>query len=204
VPDPQLNIDEVKISPEIYLKLYEDKIKSELDELEKLEEFENIKDYYKKIKFILEIDKETHLKSLAPEDEVVLLKRDPVLHKYSILAYKPIMDKAFTKLKVIKISPLVCKGYNADFDGDTMVVVRLYTKEAKEEAMFKMLPSQNIYSVADGKEILYFDQDYKIGKYKLKDMNCVSGDLNEKLKCWQKYLNKATEEGFSIKFHVPI
>jgi len=79
----------------------------------------------------------------------LLLKRDPVLHKYGVQAFKPQIVSG----KAVKIHPLVTSGYNADFDGDTMSAFVPMSTEAVEEAK-KMYPSRNLFSPATGK-IMY-------------------------------------------------
>ena len=96
------------------------------------------------------------------EERPVLLKRDPVLHKYSIQAFKarPVEGNA------IKIHPLVTGGFNADFDGDTMSAYVPITREAVAEAR-KMFPSNNIFSDASGKSMYQPTLESALGLYKL-------------------------------------
>lgn len=93
--------------------------------------------------------------------EVVLAGRQPSLHKYSIRAYtiKVTLDK------VIRIPTLVCKGYNADFDGDQSWVIGLYSKAAKEEALRLMSPATDFINPKDSKVILEHTQDISLGVY---------------------------------------
>lgn len=74
------------------------------------------------------------------KDKVIIAKRDPSLHKFSIKAYKPVLVDDSS----IHISPTVCEGHNADFDGDQMAVFVPLTKESQAEAS-KMLSSKNIF-----------------------------------------------------------
>lgn len=81
----------------------------------------------------------------AMDKRPVLLKRDPALHKFSFMAFKPkIVDG-----KAIRIHPLVTAGYNADFDGDTMAAFVPLSEEAADEA-HKMFPSNNLFSSTTG------------------------------------------------------
>ncbi len=75
----------------------------------------------------------------------VLLKRDPVLHKYGVQAFKPVL----TKGSAIKIHPLATGGFNADFDGDKMAAFVPISNKAVDEA-WKMLPSKNLFSSSHG------------------------------------------------------
>lgn len=76
----------------------------------------------------------------AVQERPVLLKRDPALHKHSVLAFYPKLVEG----KSIQIHPLVCGGFNADFDGDTMAVWVPSSDEAREDAK-RMLPSKNLF-----------------------------------------------------------
>ena len=98
----------------------------------------------------------------AMAERPVLLKRDPVLHKYSIQAFKarPVEGNA------IKIHPLVTGGFNADFDGDTMSAYVPITHEAVAEA-YKMFPSNNLFSDASGKAMYQPTLESALGLYKL-------------------------------------
>lgn len=76
----------------------------------------------------------------AAQERPLLLKRDPALHKHSVLAFYPKIVEG----KSIQIHPLVCGGFNADFDGDTMAVWVPSSDEAREDAK-RMLPSKNLF-----------------------------------------------------------
>lgn len=93
--------------------------------------------------------------------QVVLLGRQPSLHQFSIRALKPIV--VFTK--AIQIHPLVCTGYNADFDGDTMWFVALFNEDAKEEAIHLMSPRENYVNPKDSSAIMVPSQDIALGIY---------------------------------------
>lgn len=95
------------------------------------------------------------------EEQVVLSGRQPSLHKFSIRAYRPLI----TDGKAIEIHPLVCKGYNADFDGDQMWVVGLITKDAKEEALRLLSPKYGVINPKDSSAILDHSQDMRLGIY---------------------------------------
>lgn len=81
----------------------------------------------------------------AMEKRPVLLKRDPALHKFSFMAFKPKIVEG----KAIRIHPLVTAGYNADFDGDAMAAFVPLSEEAADEA-HKMFPSNNLFSSTTG------------------------------------------------------
>ncbi len=96
-------------------------------------------------------------------DLVIILNRQPSLHRDSMEAFYPVPLKT-PHSDVLRLSPLVCKGFGADFDGDEMTVHMPFTKEAREEAK-KLLPSNNMLSVANGRPLAHFDQDFVLGNY---------------------------------------
>ncbi len=93
----------------------------------------------------------------------VLLNRAPTLHRLGIQAFQPILVDG----RAIRLHPLVCTGFNADFDGDQMAVHVPLSKEAQEEALHLMLASNNILGPKDGKPIVTPSQDMVIGNYYL-------------------------------------
>lgn len=97
------------------------------------------------------------------DDHLVLLNRAPTLHRHSIQAFKPILVEG----NAITLHPLVCGGFNADFDGDQMAVHVPLSYEAQTEAKFLMLSSLNILSPASGKPIIVPNQDIVLGLYYL-------------------------------------
>ena len=93
----------------------------------------------------------------------VLLNRAPTLHRLGIQAFQPILVEG----RAIRLHPLVCTGFNADFDGDQMAVHVPISKAAQEEALDLMLASNNILAPKDGKPIVTPGQDILIGNYYL-------------------------------------
>lgn len=93
----------------------------------------------------------------------VLLNRAPSLHRLSIQAFQPRLIEG----KAIQLHPLVCRGFNADFDGDQMAVHLPLSKEAQEEAAQIMVASKNLLKPADGTPILHITQDIVLGAYYL-------------------------------------
>jgi len=93
----------------------------------------------------------------------VLLNRAPTLHRMGIQAFEPILVEG----NAIKIHPLVCKGFNADFDGDQMAVHLPLSIEAQTEAHVLMLATNNIFSPANGEPITMPMQDIVLGVYYL-------------------------------------
>jgi len=97
------------------------------------------------------------------KEHPVLLNRAPTLHRLGIQAFEPILVEG----KAIKLHPLVCTAYNADFDGDQMAVHVPLSAEAQAEARILMLASGNILNPKDGKPVVTPSQDMVLGIYYL-------------------------------------
>ena len=97
------------------------------------------------------------------KEHPVLLNRAPTLHRLGIQAFEPVLVEG----KAIKLHPLVCTAYNADFDGDQMAVHVPLTMEAQAEARFLMLSVNNILAPKDGSPITTPTQDMILGSYYL-------------------------------------
>lgn len=93
----------------------------------------------------------------------VLLNRAPSLHRLSIQAFQPVLIEG----RAIQLHPLVCKGFNADFDGDQMAVHLPLSDEAQAEARDIMAANNNLLKPADGSPILHIEQDIVLGVYYL-------------------------------------
>lgn len=96
-------------------------------------------------------------------DHPVLLNRAPTLHRLGIQAFQPVLIEG----RAIKLHPLVCTAYNADFDGDQMAVHVPLSMEAQAESRFLMLASGNILKPSDGKPVAVPSQDMVLGAYYL-------------------------------------
>jgi DNA-directed RNA polymerase subunit beta' len=107
----------------------------------------------------------------------VLLNRAPTLHRMGIQAFEPVLVEG----NAIKIHPLVCTGYNADFDGDQMAVHLPLSVEAQAETQVLMMSIHNIFSPANGNPIVSPSQDIVMGVYFLtvapKDMPADKKDI---------------------------
>jgi DNA-directed RNA polymerase subunit beta' len=100
------------------------------------------------------------------KNKPVLLNRAPTLHKYSVQAFFPRLVEG----EAIRIHPLICKAFNADFDGDQMAVHILLTEEAMEEAKREMMSSKNIVNISNGQVLASPAKDMLIGFYLMTDM----------------------------------
>ncbi len=97
------------------------------------------------------------------KDHPVLLNRAPTLHRLSIQAFEPVLVEG----RAMKLHPLVCTAFNADFDGDQMAVHVPLSIDAQAEARFLMIASNNILKLADGEPITVPTQDMVFGNYYL-------------------------------------
>jgi DNA-directed RNA polymerase subunit beta' len=93
----------------------------------------------------------------------VLLNRAPTLHRLSVQAFEPQLIEG----EAIRIHPLVCTAYNADFDGDQMAVHVPLSVEAQLESRLLMMATNNIFSPSSGKPIITPTQDITLGCYYL-------------------------------------
>jgi DNA-directed RNA polymerase subunit beta' len=125
----------------------------------------------------------------------VLLNRAPTLHKYSIQAFFPKLVEG----EAIRIHPLVCKAFNADFDGDQMPVHVLLTDDSIEEGRNMMLAEKNIVSIANGKMLANPAKDMLLGFFLLTDMSDVAkpkvvGTFDDAIRSFQRGLLPITEQ----------
>ncbi len=97
------------------------------------------------------------------KDHPVLLNRAPTLHRLGIQAFEPVLVEG----KALKLHPLVCTAYNADFDGDQMAVHVPLSAEAQAEARFLMLAANNLLKPSDGRPVAVPTQDMVLGAYYL-------------------------------------
>ena len=112
----------------------------------------------------------------------VLLNRAPTLHRLSIQAFEPVLVEG----RAIKLHPLACTAFNADFDGDQMAVHVPLSIEAQTEARFLMLAANNILKLADGKPVISPTQDMVLGCYYL---TTVRGNVKELQQIMDLYNN---------------
>ncbi len=118
----------------------------------------------------------------------VLLNRAPTLHRLGIQAFEPVLVEG----RAIKLHPLVCTAFNADFDGDQMAVHVPLSAEAQAEARFLMLAANNLLKPSDGRPVAVPTQDMVLGSYYLtlekdgeKGEGMVFRDTNEALMAYQ-------------------
>jgi DNA-directed RNA polymerase subunit beta' len=129
----------------------------------------------------------------------VLLNRAPSLHRLSLIAFEPVLIEG----KAIRLHPLVCKGFNADFDGDQMSVHVPISLEAQLEARTLMLSTNNVLSPANGEPMVVPTQDMVLGVYYI---SLIDGEHDEKKS--PRFVNmdevKLALENKTITLHTPI
>ena len=123
------------------------------------------------------------------KDHPVMLNRAPTLHRLGIQAFEPVLVEG----RAIKLHPLVCTAFNADFDGDQMAVHVPLSVEAQAEARFLMLAANNLLKPSDGKPVTVPTQDMVLGSYYLtlikegeKGEGKVFRDVNEALMAYEE------------------
>lgn len=170
-PNPQLDWDQVGIPAAVLYELIGDKVRawreSQTGDLPKAptadwQQLPEREDAIEAAMNLLRAFLDAH------KDFVVILNRQPSLHRDSFQAFKPVPLPAKAG-DVIQLCPLVCKGFAADFDGDEMVIHVPISDAAQAEAR-SLLPSQNLFSLAtnpDGGEnvLAHFDQDFVMGTW---------------------------------------
>ena len=158
VVGPELKIYQCGLPKEMAIELFKPFVMKRLVETNKCHNIKSAKRTVEKGKdFVWDVLEE------VIKEHPVLLNRAPTLHRLSIQAFEPVLIEG----RAIKISPLVCGPFNADFDGDQMAVHLPLSIEAQAEARFLMLSANNILKLADGKSVMSPTQDMIIGAYYL-------------------------------------
>ncbi len=158
VVGPDLKLYQCGLPKEMALELFKPFVMKRLVEAQKAS---NIKDAKKKVE---KVDPAVwDALEVVIKEHPVLLNRAPTLHRLSIQAFEPILVEG----KAIKLHPLVCTAFNADFDGDQMPVHVPLSAEAQAEARFLMLSANNLLKPADGRAVTIPSQDMVLGSYYL-------------------------------------
>jgi DNA-directed RNA polymerase subunit beta' len=193
VVGPELKLHQCGLPKKIALELFQPFIIRRLKEL-------GLADTIKSGKKMLE-RKDERVWDILDEvihEHPVLLNRAPTLHRMGIQAFEPILIEG----NAIRIHPLVCEAYNADFDGDQMAVHLPLSIEAQAEALVLMLSTNNIFSPADGNPIISATLDIVLGlAYLTVKMEGLKGA--GKCFCSPQEAILAYDEG-KIALHAPI
>ncbi|MBF0780645.1 MULTISPECIES: DNA-directed RNA polymerase subunit beta' [unclassified Granulicatella] len=158
VVGPNLKMYQCGLPKEMAIELFKPFVMKELVERELAG---NIKNARRKIE--RQDDDVWNVLAEVIREHPVLLNRAPTLHRLGIQAFEPTLVEG----RAIRLHPLVCEAYNADFDGDQMAVHVPLGQEAQAEARLLMLAAQNILNPKDGKPVVTPSQDMVLGNYYL-------------------------------------
>ena len=158
IPEPSLSLDEVGLPRKAAAELYKPFVVRKLVQMGErpLQAQEMVKKNHPAA--------DSALKAVV-EERPLLLKRDPVLHKFGVQAFRPRLVEG----KAVKIHPLATSGYNADFDGDKMSAFVPVSPKAVREA-YKMLPSNNLFNPSTGNLMSKPKHEAMMGLYKLTEV----------------------------------
>ena len=183
VVGPELKMDQCGLPKEMALELFKPFV---LNDLVEKGSAQNIKQAKKMVERAE--DKVWDSLECVIKDHPVLLNRAPTLHRLGIQAFSPVLVEG----RAIKLHPLCCTAFNADFDGDQMAVHLPLSAEAQEEARTLMLAAKNLLKPSDGRPVTVPTQDMVLGSYYLtldkpgeKGEGKVFRDANEALMAYQ-------------------
>ncbi len=159
--DPKLKFDQCGLPKSVALEMFKPFVIYKLLEREIAPNVRMAKDMVEE-----ETDMIWDILEEVIKNKPVLLNRAPTLHKYSVQAFFPRLVEG----EAIRIHPLICKAFNADFDGDQMAVHILLTDEAIEEAKREMMSSKNIVNISNGQVLASPAKDMLIGFYLMTDL----------------------------------
>ena len=160
VVGPNLKIYQCGLPKEMAIELFKPFVIKRLVEMQKAT---NVKDAQKKIDKAYENSCVWDALENVIKEHPVLLNRAPKLHRLSIQAFEPVLVEG----RAIKLHPLVCPAFNADFDGDQMPVHVPLSAEAQAEARFLMLSANNLLKPMNGRAVTVPSQDMILGSYYL-------------------------------------
>ena len=159
VVGPDLKMDQCGLPKEMAIELFKPFVMKELDK-------RGIANNIKSARKMVEQAKDPAVWDALEEvikDHPVLLNRAPTLHRLGIQAFRPVLVEG----RAIKLHPLVCTAFNADFDGDQMAVHLPLSEEAQNEARTLMLAAKNLLKPSDGRPVTVPTQDMVLGSYYL-------------------------------------
>ena len=159
VVGPDLKMDQCGLPKEMAIELFKPFVMKELSK-------RGIANNIKSARKMVEQAKDPVVWDVLEEvikDHPVLLNRAPTLHRLGIQAFMPVLVEG----RAIKLHPLVCTAFNADFDGDQMAVHLPLSEEAQNEARTLMLAAKNLLKPSDGRPVTVPTQDMVLGSYYL-------------------------------------
>ena len=158
VVGPELKIYQCGVPKEMAIELFKPFVMKELVNTGKAHNIKNAK------KMVERLDEGVwDILEYVIKEHPVMLNRAPTLHRLGIQAFEPILVEG----KAIKLHPLVCAAFNADFDGDQMAIHLPLTQEAQAECRFMLLSPNNLLKPSDGGVVAVPSQDMVLGVYYL-------------------------------------
>jgi DNA-directed RNA polymerase subunit beta' len=198
VPDPTLSMEYCSLPYLMFLELFKLKIAKKIIELGRFKKINNAIDFIDKC---IEVNNPVLFNTCTEiaVNEVCLLNRQPSLHRLSLLGYK-------TKVsldKVIKIHPLSCPPFNADFDGDQMAVYVPISEETKQEILDRLLVIRNLTNPSNGSLSTTPSQDVILGIYAVtheifKDLQYDVECKGKTIKADRKLLNDCFPSDYEV------
>ena len=158
VVGPELKMYQCGLPKEMALELFKPFVMKRLVETSKATNIKNARKMVERAK-----PEVWDALEIVIKDHPVMLNRAPTLHRLGIQAFEPILVEG----RAIKLHPLVCTAFNADFDGDQMAVHVPLSSEAQAEARLLMLAANNLLKPSDGKPVAVPTQDMVLGSYYL-------------------------------------
>lgn len=187
IPDPSLKIDECSIPYIMFLELFKLQISKKLIELNKFKLLNEAIDYIDEC-ILLHNNILFSICEELSKNELCILNRQPTLHRLGMLGFKLKISLDM----VIKLHPLACSGFNADFDGDQMAIYIPISKETKQEILDKVIFTKNLTNPANMELSAIPSQDIILGIYTL------STNQFSKLKNIVDYKNVQVTESVKI------
>ena len=158
VVGPDLKMDQCGLPKEMAIELFKPFVMKELVERGKANNIKSARKMVDRAK-----DEVWDVLEDVIKDHPVLLNRAPTLHRLGIQAFSPVLVEG----RALKLHPLTCTAYNADFDGDQMAVHLPLSEEAQNEARTLMLAAKNLLKPSDGRPVTVPTQDMVLGSYYL-------------------------------------
>ena len=193
VVGPELKIYQCGLPKEMALELFKPFVMKRLSDLGKVQNIKSAKKAVERAEDSVWDALESVIKEYP-----VLLNRAPTLHRLGIQAFEPVLVEG----RALKLHPLVCTAFNADFDGDQMAVHVPLSAEAQAEARFLMLSANNLLRPQDGKPVTVPTQDMILGSYYLTVQNPDEPGAGKVFKDEAEAL-KAYDVG-AVGLHAPI
>ena len=198
VVGPELRLHQCGLPKKIALELFQPFIIRRLKDLRHADTIKSAKKMLER-----KADEVWDILEEVTKSHPVLLNRAPTLHRMGIQAFEPTLIEG----NAIRIHPLVCKGFNADFDGDQMAVHLPLSIEAQVEASVLMMSTNNIFSPANGHPIITPSQDIVMGCYyltadPLASFTSPGGQIDDRVKDYRKNI-PVNMVGEGMKFSSP-